>query len=68
VTQRLLEAGSLRGAAFAGTVIVGRALTDAAPPADAGPNFNVRTAAIALTLLVIASLIAATLFHVFLQP
>jgi protein phosphatase len=68
VTQRLLEAGSMRGANFGGTVIVGRALTDAAPPVDAGPSFNVRTAAIALTVLVIASLIAASLFHVFLTP
>jgi hypothetical protein len=68
VTQRLLEAGTMRGANFCGTVIVGRALTDAAPPADAGKNFNVRTAAIALTVLVIASLIAASLFHVFLTP
>jgi PPM family protein phosphatase len=68
VTQRLLEAAGMRGAAFGGTVIVGRSLTDASPPLDAGKNFNVRTAALALTVLVIASLIAAALFHVFLQP
>ena len=68
VTQRLLEAGSLRGANFGGTVIVGRALTEAAPPADAGKNFNVRTAALALTLLITVSLIAAAIFHVFLNP
>jgi hypothetical protein len=49
-------------------VIVGRSLTEASPPADAGKNFNVRTAAVALTVLVIASLIAAAIFHVFLQP
>ena len=64
----MLEVGNLRGASFGGTVIVGRALTDAAPPVDAGPNFNVRTAALALTVLVIASLIAAAIFHIFLQP
>jgi hypothetical protein len=68
VTQRLLETGKARGANFGGTVIVGRALTDAAPPADAGPGFNVRTAAIALAVLVIASLIAASIFHVVLGP
>ena len=68
VTQRLLETGNMRGASFGGTVIVGRSLTEASPPADAGKNFNVRTAAVALTVLVIASLIAAAIFHVFLQP
>jgi PPM family protein phosphatase len=68
VTQRLLEAGTMRGANFGGTVIVGRALTEAAPPVDAGPSFNVRTAAIALTVLVTASLIAASVFHLFLSP
>jgi hypothetical protein len=68
VTQRLLETGNLRGSAFGGTVIVGRALTDAAAPVDAGPSFNIRTAALALTMLVIASLIAAAVFHIFLQP
>jgi hypothetical protein len=35
---------------------------------DAGKSFNVRTAAIALTVLVIASLIAASVFHLFLSP
>lgn len=68
VTQRLLEAGTTRSGSFSGTVIVGRALTDAAPPVDAGPSFHIRTAALALTLLVIASLVAATVFHIFLQP
>jgi protein phosphatase len=68
VTQRLLETGNMRGADFGGTVIVGRALTDAAPRVDAGPSFNVRTAAFALTLLVLVSLIAAAIFHVFLTP
>jgi protein phosphatase len=68
VTQRLLEVGSLRGSSFAGTVIVGRALTEATPPADAGPGFTMRTAALALTVLVIASLVAAAMFHVFLGP
>jgi hypothetical protein len=68
VTQRLLESGQMRGNRFGGTVIVGRALTDPAPPADPGPGFNVRTATVALTVLVIASLIAASIFHAFLGP
>jgi len=68
VTQRLLETGNMRSAAFGGTVIVGRALTDAAPPVDPGQSFHMRTAVLALTMLVIASLIAASVFHVFLQP
>ena len=68
VAQRLLETGSMRGADFGGTVIVGRALTDAAPAVDAGPSLNVRPAAFALTVLVLASLIAAAIFHVFLTP
>ena len=69
VTQRLLETGNLRGSAnFGGTVIVGRALTDAAPPLDAGPGFNVRTAGSRSTALVIVSLIAASIFHVVLGP
>ena len=68
VTQRLLEVGKTRGERFGGTVIVGRALTDAAPPADPGARFNVRTATVALTALVISSLIAAAIFHVFLGP
>jgi hypothetical protein len=68
VTQRLLETGKSRSGDFGGTVIVGRALTDAAPPLDAGPGFNVRTAGIALAALVIVSLIAASIFHVVLGP
>jgi protein phosphatase len=67
VTQRLLEAGNLRGASFGGgTVIVGRSLTEAAPAPDTRPARRVRAAALALTVLVIASLIAASVFHVFL--
>jgi protein phosphatase len=66
VTQRLLEMGNLRGAAFGGTVIVGRSLTDVSPPASAHPARRMRAAAIALTVIVIASLIAGSVFHVFL--
>jgi hypothetical protein len=58
----------MRGAAFGGTVIVGRGLTDSTPPVDPGQSFHVRTAALALTVLVIASLIAASMFHIILQP
>jgi protein phosphatase len=68
VTQRLLESGSLRGSSFAGTVIVGRALTTPEPEAAPGPSFTLRTATIAVTALVIVSLIAASIFHAFLGP
>jgi protein phosphatase len=68
VTQRLLESGALRGSSFSGTVIVGRALTPAPPEAVPGPSFTIRTATIAVTALVIASLIAASIFHAFLGP
>jgi protein phosphatase len=68
VTQRLLESGGLRASSFAGTVIVGRALTAPPPEAVPGPSFTVRTATIAVTALVIASLIAASIFHAFLGP
>jgi hypothetical protein len=68
VTQRLLESGKMRGSRFGGTVIVGRALTEPAPAADAGPGFNVRTATVALTVLVVVSLLAATIFHAVLGP
>jgi serine/threonine protein phosphatase PrpC len=67
VTQRLLEVGRMRAGDFAGTVIVGRALTEAVPE-EGGVGFNVRTAALALTLLVIVSLVAAGVFHAFLGP
>jgi protein phosphatase len=67
VTQRLLDAGRSR-AAFAGTVIVGRALTEPAPSDGGGAGFNVRAAALALTILVVCSLIAAAFFHAFLGP
>lgn len=68
VTQRLLEVGKMRGDDFGGTVIVGRALTDAAHPDDGGPSLCVRTAAIALTLLIVVSLVAASIFHSVLSP
>jgi protein phosphatase len=68
VTQRLLEAGRMRGNNFAGTVIVGRALTDAPAPASGGRSFNVQNAALALTILVLFSLVAATIFHAVLGP
>lgn len=68
VTQRLLEAGAMRGTNFGGTVIVGRALTAPAAPVEPGRTFNTRTAAIALTMFVIVALIAASVFHVFLTP
>jgi len=67
VTQRLLETGRMRGGNFAGTVIVGRALTDA-PSDGGGSSFNVRNAALALTILVVFSLISAAIFHAFLGP
>lgn len=68
VTQRLLEIGKVRGGTVGGTVIVGRSLTDSGtPPETGGPGFNVRTATLALAMLVIASLIAAVLVHGFLQ-
>jgi protein phosphatase len=66
VTQHLLETGNLRGAAFGGTIIVGRSLTDTTPAPLASPSRRVRAAALALTVLVIASLIAGSVFHVFL--
>jgi hypothetical protein len=47
-------------------VIVGRSLTEATAPAHAKTNPRVRAATIALTVIVIASLIAASVFHVFL--
>jgi protein phosphatase len=68
VTQRLLEVGRMRGGNFAGTVIVGRALTEAFCPDDGGRAFNVRNAALALTILVVFSLVAAAIFHTFLGP
>ena len=68
VTQRLLEVGRMRGGNFAGTVIVGRALTDALAPDGGGRSFNVQNAALALTILVLFSLIAATIFHAVLGP
>jgi protein phosphatase len=68
VTQRLLEVGRMRGGHFAGTVIVGRALTDALLPESGGRTFNVQNAALALTILVIFSLIAASIFHAVLGP
>jgi protein phosphatase len=68
VTQRLLEAGRLRGGDFAGTVIVGRALTDAPASDGGGSSFTVRNAALALTILVVFSLVAAAIFHAFLGP
>jgi protein phosphatase len=68
VTQRLLEVGRMRGGNFAGTVIVGRALTDALLPESGGRTFNVQNAALALTMLVIFSLIAASIFHAVLGP
>jgi len=51
VTQRLLETGNLRGARFGGTVIVGRALTDASPALRPYPSRRMREAGIALWLL-----------------
>jgi hypothetical protein len=63
----LLEVGRRRGNT-AGTVIVGRALTEAAKPDDGGRGFNVQNAALALTILVLFSLIAATIFHAVLGP
>ncbi len=66
VTQHLLATGNLRGAAFGGTVIVGRSLTEAQTPPDTRTPRRVRAAALALTVLVIASLIAGSVFHVFL--
>jgi serine/threonine protein phosphatase PrpC len=66
VTQRLLEAGNLRGAAFGGTVIVGRSLTGAPPPLRPSPTRLLRAAAIALTVIVIAALVVGSVFHVFL--
>jgi len=68
VTAKLLETGNLRGAAFGGTVIVGRSLTESSPPADEHTPRRVRAAAIALTVLVVASLIAGSVFHVFIGP
>lgn len=67
VTQRLLDVGRMRPGSFAGTVIVGRALTDVTPD-DLGRGFNVRCAALALTVLIVVSLIAAAVFHAFLGP
>ena len=67
VTQRLLEVGRTRGN-FAGTVIVGRALTEALASDEGGSAFNVRNAALALTILVIFSLVAAAIFHAVLGP
>jgi protein phosphatase len=68
VTQRLLEVGRMRGGNVAGTVIVGRALTEAAKSDHGGRGFNVQNAALALTILVLFSLIAATIFHAVLGP
>jgi len=68
VTQRLLEVGRLRGGNFAGTVIVGRALTEAMQSDAGGRGFNVQNAALALTILVLFSLIAASIFHAVLGP
>ncbi len=67
VTQRLLESGRMRGGDFAGTVIVGRALTDARAESG-GRGFNVQNASLALTILVLFSLVAATIFHAVLGP
>ncbi len=68
VTQRLLEVGRMRGGNFAGTVIVGRALTEPQRSDDGGRSFNVQNAALALTILVLFSLIAATICHSVLGP
>jgi hypothetical protein len=68
VTQRLLEVGRMRGGNFAGTVIVGRALTEPQRADDGGRSFKVQNAALALTILVLFSLIAATICHSVLGP
>lgn len=65
VTQRLLETGNLRGERFCGTVIVGRALTEASPPLHPYPSRRMRATAMALAVIVIASLIVGSVFHVF---
>lgn len=68
-TVRLLEIAKLRGASSGGTVIVGRALTEPASLYDVNErHVSVRTAAIALTTLVIASLIAMSIAHAFIAP
>jgi len=67
VATRLLEILKFRGAASAGTVIVGRALTDwgetLAPPPSA-----VRNAALSLTALVAATLAAVAVLHAVFAP
>ena len=68
VTQRLLEAGTMRGANFGGTVIVGRALTEAAAPGESRGAAGLRAVTVALAVLVILSFLATTLLHAFLGP
>lgn len=68
VTQRLLESAGLRARSCGGTVIVGRALTTPAAEAVSGTPSHLRTATIALAALVIAALIAASIFHAFAGP
>jgi len=67
VATRLLEILKFRGAASAGTVIVGRALTDWGETAAPAPS-ALRNAAFSLTALVAATLAAVAVLHAVFAP
>ncbi|GAC1404746.1 MAG: hypothetical protein NVSMB64_08460 [Candidatus Velthaea sp.] len=69
VATRLLEILKLRGAPGGGTVIVGRALTESADDTGEGDRpGTVRTAAIGLTALLAATLVAVAVLHTVFVP
>lgn len=68
VASRLLEILKVRGSVNGGTVIVGRALTEGAAVVRERFAPTVRTAAIALTSLVAATLIAIAVLHAVFAP
>jgi protein phosphatase len=67
VASRLLELLKFRGAASAGTVIVGRSLTDWGETIVPAPS-AVRNAALSLTALVAATLAAVAVLHAVFAP
>jgi len=67
VATRLLDVLKFRGAASAGTVIVGRALTDWGETIAPAPS-AVRNATLSLTALVAATLAAVAVLHAVFVP
>jgi serine/threonine protein phosphatase PrpC len=61
--RQLLEVCDMEGADCDATIIIGRSLTEPLTAQDAGLNVNVSAGAIALTLMMIASVIGAVVFY-----